>query len=90
MKVCEDFLPLLCFQMAVDLVDTIEMIDMVLDEIGREHKYPILEGFAYTMVAIACISFLLYRPGKCLKMRLKQDNCCQKEHCYVKFLKGLW
>ena len=55
----KDLLPLLCFGMAVDLVDTIEMIDIVLDEVEKEHKYRIDEGFAYTMVAIACISFLL-------------------------------
>ena len=55
----KDLLPWLCFAMAVDLVDTIEMIDIVLDEVEKEHEYRIPKGFAYTMVAIACISFLL-------------------------------
>ena len=55
----KDLLPLLCFGMAVDLVDTIEMIDIVLDELEKEREYRIPNGFAYTMVAIACISFLL-------------------------------
>ncbi|XP_067025231.1 uncharacterized protein [Acropora muricata] len=55
----KDLLPWLCFAMAVDLVDTIEMIDIVLDEVEKEHEYRIPKGFAYTMVAIACINFLL-------------------------------
>ena len=53
----EELLPLLCFQMAVDLVDTIEIIDIVLDE--KEHNYGIPTAFGHAMVAIACISFLL-------------------------------
>ena len=55
----KDLLPWLCFAMAVDLVDTIEMIDIVLDEFEKENEFRIPKGFAYTMVAIACISFLL-------------------------------
>ena len=74
----KDLLPLLCFQMAVDLVDTIEMMDVVLDELDEEHKYHIPKGFAYTMVAIACINFLLspwqmlendFKTGKLLPKR---------------------
>ena len=53
----EKLLPLLCFQMAVDLVDTIEIIDIVLDE--KEHNYGIPNAFGHSMVAIACVSFLL-------------------------------
>ena len=53
----EDLLPLLCFEMAVDLVDTVEILDIVLDE--KEHNYGIPNGFGHAMVAIACISFLL-------------------------------
>jgi len=41
----------------VDLVDTIEILDIVLDE--KEHNYGIPNGFGHAMVAIACISFLL-------------------------------
>ena len=57
-KRCERSRELLpwCFQMAVDLVDTIEIIGIVLDK--KKHNYGIPNAFGYTMVAIACISFL--------------------------------
>jgi len=35
--------PSLCFQMAVDLFDAVEIIDIVLEE--REHSYGIPKGF---------------------------------------------
>ena len=59
----EDLLPSLCFEMAVDLVDTIEILDIVLDE--KEHNYGIPNVFGHAMVAIACVSFLL-SPWKML------------------------
>ena len=79
----KDLLPWLCFAMAVDLVDTIEMIDIVLDELEKEHEYRIPKGFAYTMVAIACINFLLspwqmlekdFEKGKLLRKRALWRN----------------
>ena len=60
----EELLPSLCFEMAVDLVDTIEILDIVLDE--KEHNYGIPNGFGHAMVAIACISFLI-SPWKMLE-----------------------
>ena len=47
----------LCFQLAVELFDGVEMLDIVLDE--KEHNYGIPEGFGIVMIIIACISFLL-------------------------------
>ena len=47
----------LCVQLAVDLLDAVEMIDIVLDE--KEHNYGISQGFGIAMIAVACISFLL-------------------------------
>ena len=47
----------LCVQLAVDLLDAVEMIDIVLDE--REHKYGISQGFGIGMIIVACLSFLL-------------------------------
>ena len=47
----------LCVQLAVDLLDAVEMIDIVLDE--KEHNYGISQGFGIAMITVACISFLL-------------------------------
>ena len=47
----------LCVQLAVDLLDAVEMIDVVLDE--QEHNYRISTGFGIAMITVACISFLL-------------------------------
>ena len=47
----------LCVQLAVDLLDAVEMIDVVLDE--QEHNYRISRGFGIAMITVACISFLL-------------------------------
>ena len=47
----------LCFQMALDLFDAIEIIDIVLEE--KEHSYGISKEFGIAMVVLACISFLL-------------------------------
>ena len=59
-----DLLPALCFETAVDLVDTIEILDIVLDE--KQHNYGIPNGFGHAMVAIVCVSFLL-SPWKMLE-----------------------
>ena len=47
----------LSYQMAVDLFDAVEMLDIVLDE--KEHNYGIPKGFGVVMIVLACISILL-------------------------------
>ena len=51
----------LCFPMAVDPFDGIEMIDTVLEE--REHDFGIPKTFSTAMIALACFSFtvLVYK-----------------------------
>ena len=50
----------LCVQLAVDLLDAVEMIDIVLSVLDeKEHKYGISQGFGIAMITVACISFLL-------------------------------
>ena len=41
----------------IDLVDSVEMLDIVLDE--RENSHGIPKGLGYAMIAAACVSFLL-------------------------------
>ena len=53
----KDVVSKLCFQLAVDLFDAVEMIDIVLDE--KEHNFGIPKGFGIAMIAVACLSFLL-------------------------------
>ena len=60
----DDLLPALCFEIAVDLADTIEILDIVLDE--KQHNYGIPNWFCHAMVAIVCVSFLL-SPWKMLE-----------------------
>ena len=43
----EELLPSLCFEMAVDLVDTIEILDIVLNE--KEHNYGIPNRFGHAI-----------------------------------------
>ena len=45
----------LCVQLAVDLLDAVEMIDVVLDE--QEHNYRISKGFGIAMITVACFQF---------------------------------
>ena len=47
----------LCTQMAIDLLDTIEVLDIILEE--TEHNYGIKKGFGITMIVVACLSFVL-------------------------------
>lgn len=47
----------LSVQMAIDLFDTVEMLDIVLED--KEHKYGISEAFGKAMVVVACFSFFL-------------------------------
>ena len=53
----KELVPSLCFQMAVDLFDAVEIIDIVLEE--KERSYGIPKGFGIAMIVLACISFLL-------------------------------
>ena len=53
----KDVVSKLCFQLAVDLFDAVEMIDIVLDE--KEHNFGIPKGFGIAMIVVACLSFLL-------------------------------
>ena len=47
----------LSVQMAIDLLDTIEMLDIVLEE--KEHGYGISNRFGIAMIAVACLGFLM-------------------------------
>ena len=52
-----DLVSRLSVQMAIDLLDTIEMLDIVLEE--KEHDYGISNGFGIAMIVVACLSFLM-------------------------------
>ena len=45
----------LCVQLAVDLLDAVEMIDIVLDE--KEHNYGISQGFIHWTKKWICFKF---------------------------------
>ena len=47
----------LCFYMVVDLFDSVEMLDIAIDE--KEHNYGIPKAFGEVMMAFACFSLLL-------------------------------
>ena len=47
----------LSVQMAIDLLDTMEMLDIVLEE--KERDYGISSGFGTAMIVVACVSFLI-------------------------------
>lgn len=47
----------LCFYMVVDLFDSVEMLDIAVDE--KEHNYGIPKAFGEAMIAVACFSLLL-------------------------------
>ena len=61
----------LCFYMTVDLFDSVEMLDIVLDE--KEHNYGIPKGFGAGMIALACISLLL-SPWQMAENNLKEEK----------------
>ena len=71
----EDLLPSLCFEMAVDLVDRVEIVDIVLDQ--KEYNYGIPNAHGHAMVAIACISFLL-SPWKMLENDFERGELLPK------------
>ena len=61
----------LCFYMTVDLFDSVEMLDIVLDE--KEHNYGIPKEFGAGMIALACISLLL-SPWQMAENNLKEEK----------------
>ena len=61
----------LCFYTTVDLFDSVEMLDIVLDE--KEHNNGIPKGFRGGMIALACISLLL-SPWKMAENNLKEEK----------------
>ena len=47
----------LSVQMAIDLFDAVEMLDIILDE--KEHKFNISKAYEIAMICVVCISFFL-------------------------------
>ena len=47
----------LLFRMTLDLLDSVNMIDIVLDE--KEHAYGISKEFGKAIIVVACLSLLL-------------------------------
>ena len=61
-KVRRELVSRLSVQMAIDLLDTIEILDIVLEEKehDQEHDYDrISNGFGIAMIVVACLSFLM-------------------------------
>lgn len=54
---CRELVAKLSVQMAIDLFDVVEMLDIVLDE--KEHKYDISKGYEIAMISVACIGLFL-------------------------------
>ena len=61
----------LCFPMAVDLFDGIEMIDIVLEE--REHDFGIPKAFSTAMIVLACLS-ILASPWQMVEIKLTEEG----------------
>ena len=61
----------LCFPMAVDLFDGIEIIDIVLEE--REHEFGIPKAFSTAMIALACLS-ILASPWQMVEIKLTEEG----------------
>ena len=61
----------LCVQLAVDLLDAVEMIDIVLEE--QEHNYGISKGFGIAMISLACLSLLL-SPWQMIEIDLNEQK----------------
>ena len=61
----------LCFPMAVDLFDGIEMIDIVLEE--REHDFGIPKAFSTAMIVLACLS-ILESPWQMVEIKLTKEG----------------
>ena len=61
----------LCFYVTVDLFDSVEMLDIVLDQ--KEHNYGIPKEFGEGMIALACLSLLL-SPWQMAENNLKEEK----------------
>ena len=61
----------LCFPMAVDLFDGIEMIDIVLEE--REHEFGIPKAFSTEIIVLACLS-ILASPWQMAEIKLTEGG----------------
>ena len=65
----------LCFYMTVDLFDSGEVLDIVLNE--KKHNYGIPKGFEAGMIALACISLLLSPWGMAENnLKVKEPRTC--------------
>ena len=63
----------LCFPMAVDLFDGVEMIDIVLE--AREHNFGIPKAFSVAMIASASVSFImLVIPWQMVETKLTEQG----------------
>ena len=63
----------LCFPMAVDLFDGVEMIDIVLE--AREHDFEIPKAFSVAMIALASSSFImLVIPWQMVETKLTEKG----------------
>ena len=61
----------LCFPVAVDLFDGIEMINIVLEE--REHDFGIPKAFSTAMIVFACLSMLV-SPWHMAEKKVTKDG----------------
>ena len=70
----------LTIQVTIDLFDTVEMLDIVLDENENSHGIP--KWFGRLMVAVACFSFLLsllqMAENKLVDGKVEQWKCLAK------------
>ena len=73
-----ELVPRLSVQMAIDLLDTIEMLDIVLEE--KEHNYGISNGFGIAMVVVACVSFVM-SLSQMVEIKFDDDGKPEKLRC---------
>ena len=66
-----DALSKLCVQLAVDLLDAVEMIDIGLED--HEQKFCISDEFGIAMITVACISLFL-SPWSMLEINLDEKK----------------
>jgi len=71
----------LSYQMAIDLFDAVEMMDIVLEE--NEHDFGIPNGFGVFMIVLACISLALST------WQLAENNLSGGE-TNIRFRVGFW
>ena len=72
----------LCFSMAVDLFDGIEMIYIVLEE--REYDFGIPKAFSAAMIALASFSFIvLVIPWQMVETKLTEESKNSCPYCNI-------